>query len=169
MLDRSEREEVRLHQPRCQTLPLSVYEGTWTHSPPLIAMHLLDRFCVSVGFFLKLHATFPNSIWIAWRLWRLVSRRLRWLRSHECATTLGDGSGRSTWTRGGRRPLLKQQAMGGVRSAGLHGTVRWCLMVSLVLRGYIRKARRVMRRDGTMGFSSVMEDERCLLQLIARV
>ena len=30
MLDRSEREEVRLHQPRCQTLPLSlsVYKGT---------------------------------------------------------------------------------------------------------------------------------------------
>ena len=25
------------------TLPLSVYEGTWTHSPPLVAMHLLDR------------------------------------------------------------------------------------------------------------------------------
>ena len=21
------------------TLPLSVYEGTWTHSPPLVAMH----------------------------------------------------------------------------------------------------------------------------------
>ena len=34
-----------------QTLPLSVYEGTWTHSPPLVAMHLLARSCVSVGFF----------------------------------------------------------------------------------------------------------------------
>ena len=43
------------------TLPLSVYEGTWTHSPPLIAMHLLDRSCVSVGNFLKLHATLPIS------------------------------------------------------------------------------------------------------------
>src|SRR3989337_105432 len=43
------------------TLPLLVYEGMWTHSPPLIAMHLLDRSCVSVGIFLKLHATFPNS------------------------------------------------------------------------------------------------------------
>ena len=43
------------------TLPLSVYEGTWTHSPPLVAMHLLDRSCVSVGKFLKLHATFPNT------------------------------------------------------------------------------------------------------------
>ena len=27
VLDRSELEEVRLHQPPCQTLPLSVYEG----------------------------------------------------------------------------------------------------------------------------------------------
>ena len=33
------------------TLPLLVYEGTWTHSPPLIAMHLLDRSCVIVDFF----------------------------------------------------------------------------------------------------------------------
>ena len=44
-----------------QTLPLSVYEGMWTHSPLLISMHLLDRSCVSVGIFLKLHATFSNS------------------------------------------------------------------------------------------------------------
>src|SRR3989337_928385 len=43
------------------TLPLSVYEDTWTHSPPLVAMHLLDRSCVIVEFFLKLHATFTNS------------------------------------------------------------------------------------------------------------
>ena len=35
------------------TLPLSVYEGTWTHSPHLIAMHLLDRSCVIVGIFLN--------------------------------------------------------------------------------------------------------------------
>ena len=34
-----------------QTLPLSVYDGTWTHSPPLVAMHLLDRSSVSIGFF----------------------------------------------------------------------------------------------------------------------
>ena len=38
------------------TLPLSVYEGTWTHSPPLVSMHLRG----SVGFFLQLHATFPT-------------------------------------------------------------------------------------------------------------
>ena len=43
------------------TLPLSVYKGTWTHSPPPVAMYLQDRSCVSVGIFLKLHATFPNS------------------------------------------------------------------------------------------------------------
>ena len=61
VLDQSEQEEVRLHQPRCQTLPLSVYEGMWTHSPPLVSMHLLDRSCVSVGIVLKLYAMFPNS------------------------------------------------------------------------------------------------------------
>ena len=33
--------------------PLSIYEGTWTHSPPLIAMHLLDRSCVIVEFILN--------------------------------------------------------------------------------------------------------------------
>ena len=46
------------------TLPLLVYDGTWTHSPPLVAMHPLDRSCVIIRIFLKLHATFPNSgIW----------------------------------------------------------------------------------------------------------
>ena len=33
------------------TLPLSVYDGTWTHSLPFVAMHLLDRSCVSIDFF----------------------------------------------------------------------------------------------------------------------
>ena len=60
-LDWLDREDVRLHQPHLLMLPLFVYEGTWTHSPPLIAMHLLDRSCLSVGIFLKLHATLPNS------------------------------------------------------------------------------------------------------------
>ena len=46
---RLKREEVRLHQPRCETLLLTVYEGTWTQSPPLVTMHLLDRSCVIVG------------------------------------------------------------------------------------------------------------------------
>ena len=36
------------------TLLISVYEGTWTHSPPLVAMHLLDRSCMSVGFFFEI-------------------------------------------------------------------------------------------------------------------
>ena len=43
------------------TLPLSVYEGTWTHSPPLVAMHLLDRSCVSVGIFLN--ACYVSQQW----------------------------------------------------------------------------------------------------------
>ena len=51
-LDRLDREDVRLHEPRYITLLLSVYEGTWTHSPP-IAMHHLDRSCVIVGNFWK--------------------------------------------------------------------------------------------------------------------
>ena len=36
------------------TLPLSVYEATWTTLSPLVAMHHLDGSCVCVGFFLKL-------------------------------------------------------------------------------------------------------------------
>ena len=32
-LDRSDREDVRLHQPRCANASSFVYEGTWTHSP----------------------------------------------------------------------------------------------------------------------------------------
>src|SRR4051812_36827561 len=36
------------------TLPLSVYEGTWTTLSPLVAMHHLDRSCVCVGIFSKL-------------------------------------------------------------------------------------------------------------------
>ena len=36
------------------TLPLSVYEGTWTTLFLLVAMHHHDRSCVSVGNFLKL-------------------------------------------------------------------------------------------------------------------
>ena len=36
VLDRSGREDVRLHQPRCANASASVYEGTWTHSPLLL-------------------------------------------------------------------------------------------------------------------------------------
>ena len=42
------------------TLPLSVYEGTWTILSPLVAMHHLDRSCMIVGIFLKLLRS-PNS------------------------------------------------------------------------------------------------------------
>ena len=44
------------------TLSLSVYEGTWTHSPLLVAMHLLDRSCVSVGFFFEI-ACYASQQW----------------------------------------------------------------------------------------------------------
>ena len=36
------------------TLPLTVYEGTWTTLFPLVAMHHHDRSCVCIGIFLKL-------------------------------------------------------------------------------------------------------------------
>ena len=41
------------------TLPLSVYEGTWTTLSPLVAMHHLDGSCVCVGFIFEITA-FPN-------------------------------------------------------------------------------------------------------------
>ena len=62
VLDQLDREDVRLHQPRYITLPLSVYEGTWTHSPPLVSMHLLDRSCVSVGIFFEI-ACYVSQQW----------------------------------------------------------------------------------------------------------
>ena len=61
VLDRVDREDVDYINCIKITLPLLVYEGTWTHSPLLVAMHLLDRSCVIVGNFLKFHATFPNK------------------------------------------------------------------------------------------------------------
>ena len=42
------------------TLPLSVYEGTWTTLSSLVAMHYLDGSCVCVGFFFEITA-FPNK------------------------------------------------------------------------------------------------------------
>ena len=44
-LDRLDRKDVRLHQLRYLTLPLSVYEGTWTTFSPLVAMHHHDLAC----------------------------------------------------------------------------------------------------------------------------
>ena len=45
VLDRSYREDVRLHQRVVLTLPLSVYEGRWTTLSPLVAMHHHDLAC----------------------------------------------------------------------------------------------------------------------------
>ena len=45
VLDRSDREDVRLHQRVVITLPLSDYEGTWTTLSPLVAMHHHDLAC----------------------------------------------------------------------------------------------------------------------------
>ena len=42
VLDRLDREDVRLHQTRYLTLPLSVYEGTWTHSSYSLCKLLLQ-------------------------------------------------------------------------------------------------------------------------------
>ena len=43
------------------TLPLSVYEGTWTYFPPLVVMHLLVRSCVSVGIFFEIACYVPQQ------------------------------------------------------------------------------------------------------------
>ena len=62
VLDRLDREDVRLLPLR--RVSASAVGLRWVrrqHSSTLTAMHLLDRFCVIVGIFLKLHATFPNS------------------------------------------------------------------------------------------------------------
>ena len=53
VLDRSDREDVRLHQPRCVNASAIGLRGYVDTLSPLIAMHLLDRSCVIVGFFLK--------------------------------------------------------------------------------------------------------------------
>ena len=60
-LDWLDREYVRLNQPRELMLPLSVYKGTWTHSPPLVAMHLLDISCVIIGFFFEIACHVPQQ------------------------------------------------------------------------------------------------------------
>ena len=57
-----DREDVRLDQPRYLTLPLSVYEGTWTHSPLLVAMHLQDRSCMCVGIFFEIACYVPQHL-----------------------------------------------------------------------------------------------------------
>ena len=44
-LDRSDREDVHYIIRVVLTLPLSVYEGTWTTLSPLVAMHHHDSVC----------------------------------------------------------------------------------------------------------------------------
>ena len=59
VLDRLDREDVRLHQSRYLTLPLSVYEGTWTHSPlSFLCITMILR--VRRNFFAI--TTFPNKL-----------------------------------------------------------------------------------------------------------
>ena len=52
-LDPSDREDVRLHQPRCANASAFGLGGYVDTLCPLVAMLLLDRSCVIVGFFLK--------------------------------------------------------------------------------------------------------------------
>ena len=60
VLDRLKHEEVRLDQPRCETLLRTVYEGTYTHSPPrCYASPWIDHcMCVVKIVF---HATIPSN------------------------------------------------------------------------------------------------------------
>ena len=45
VLDRSGREDIRLHQPRCANASAYGLEGTWTTLSPLVAMHHHDLAC----------------------------------------------------------------------------------------------------------------------------
>ena len=54
VLDRSGREDVQLHQPRCANASAGGLQGYVDHTLPLVAIHHLDRSCMIVGIFLKL-------------------------------------------------------------------------------------------------------------------
>ena len=60
VLDRSDRQDVRLHQPRCANASVFGLRGYVEKLSPLVAMHHLDRSCVIVGKFFEI-TTFPNS------------------------------------------------------------------------------------------------------------
>ena len=63
------------------TLPLLVYEGTWTHSPLLVAMHLLDRSCVRICFFeIACYVPQQKYAWVRWCVMCL---------NPECTTSMG--------------------------------------------------------------------------------
>ena len=53
VLDRSDREDVRLHQPHCANASAFGVRGYVDTLSPLVSMLLLDRSCMIVGFFLK--------------------------------------------------------------------------------------------------------------------
>ena len=53
-LDRSDREDVRLHQPRCANAFAFGLRGYVDSLSPVIAMHVLDRSCVIVGKFFEI-------------------------------------------------------------------------------------------------------------------
>ena len=53
VLDRLDREDVRLHQPHYLTLPLPSTRVRG-HTLPLVAMHHIDRSCVIVGNFFEI-------------------------------------------------------------------------------------------------------------------
>ena len=53
VLDRSDREDVRLHQPRCANASAFGLPGYVDTLSPLVDMHLLDRSCMIVGIFLS--------------------------------------------------------------------------------------------------------------------
>ena len=61
VLDRLDCEEVRLYQSRYWNASAFCLRGYVDTLSPLVAMHLLDRSCMSIGNALKLHPTFPNS------------------------------------------------------------------------------------------------------------
>ena len=52
--DRSNHEDVRLHQPRCANASAFGLRGYVDTLSPLVAMLLLDRSCVIIGNFWKL-------------------------------------------------------------------------------------------------------------------
>ena len=62
VLDQLDRKDVRLHQPRYLTLPLSSTRVRG-HTLPLVAMHHIDRSCMIVGkFFEVLRSPTPTPI-----------------------------------------------------------------------------------------------------------
>ena len=54
MLGSVDREDVRLHQPRCHNASAFGLRGYVDTLSPLVAMHLLDRSCVIVGKFFEI-------------------------------------------------------------------------------------------------------------------